>query len=225
MKVLVVEDDLEIQALINYYFTKEGYKVTVASDGLEGLKHLKKEKHELIILDLMLPNLDGINFTKIVKEMEDEYGTPYIIMLTAKTEVEDVLKGLEIGADDYMKKPFDPRELLLRGKKLLNQQEKNKKIRNRFLELEIDEDKHLVTNNKEEVELSKKEYDLLLLLVKNKGIVVSREKILDKVWGSNYYSGDRTVDVYISKLREKIPFLTECIKTVKGVGYRLEEKR
>lgn len=225
MRVLVVEDDLEIQALINYYFTKEGYEVAVASDGLEGLKLLKKDKHELIILDLMLPNLDGINFTKIVKEMDEEYGNPYIIMLTAKTEVEDVLNGLEIGADDYMKKPFDPRELLLRGRKLLNKQEKNKKLRNKFMDLEIDEDKHMVRNNGEEVELSKKEYDLLLLLVKNKGIVISRDKILDKVWSSSYYTGDRTVDVYISKLREKIPFLSECIKTVKGVGYRLEEKR
>lgn len=225
MKVLVVEDDLEIQALINYYFNKEGYEVTVASDGVEGLKCLKNGKHDLVILDLMLPNLDGISFTKIVKEMGEEYGNPYIIMLTAKTETEDVLVGLETGADDYMKKPFDPRELLLRGKKLLKQQEKNKKNRNKFLDLEIDEDRHIVKNLDVEVELSKKEYDLLLLLVRNKEMVISRERILDKVWGSSYYTGDRTVDVYISKLREKIPFLSEHIKTVKGVGYRLEEKK
>lgn len=224
MKVLIVEDDLEIQTLIKYYFMKEGYDVDVASDGLEGLKLLKREKHQLIILDLMLPNLDGINFTKIVREMEEDYGIPFIIMLTAKTEVEDVLQGLEIGADDYIKKPFDPRELLLRGKKLLNKNSKIQRKINKFLDIEIDEDKHIVKNKGEIVELSKKEYDLLLLLLKNIGLVVSREKILDRVWKSNYYTGDRTVDVYISKLREKLPVLVDCIKTVKGVGYRLEEK-
>lgn len=224
MKVLIVEDDLEIQTLIKYYFMKEGYDVDVASDGLEGLKLLKMEKHQLIILDLMLPNLDGINFTKIVREMEEDYGIPFIIMLTAKTEVEDVLQGLEIGADDYIKKPFDPRELLLRGKKLLNKNSKIQRKINKFLDIEIDEDKHIVKNKGEIVELSKKEYDLLLLLLKNIGLVVSREKILDRVWKSNYYTGDRTVDVYISKLREKLPVLVDCIKTVKGVGYRLEEK-
>lgn len=225
MRVLVVEDDLEIQTLIGYYFKKDGFQVDSVGDGLDGLKLLKKTKYDLIVLDLMLPNLDGINFTKIVREMEEEYGNPYIIMLTAKTEIEDVLNGLEVGADDYMKKPFDPRELLLRGKKLLSKNKKEKKNKNKYLELIIDEDKHIVTNDGKEIELSKKEYDLLLLLIKNIGKVISREKILERVWESNYYSGDRTVDVYISKLREKIPCLSEGIKTVKGVGYRLEEKR
>lgn len=225
VKVLIIEDDIEIQTLIAYYFTKEGYSVAVASDGLEGLKHLKKEKHDLIILDLMLPNLDGKNFTKIVRDMPEDYGTPYIVMLTAKTEIEDVLEGLELGADDYMKKPFDPRELILRSKKLIKGKETVETSKNKFKSILIDEERHLVLNEGKEIELSKKEYDLLLLLVKNVGLVVTREKILDKVWGSNYYTGDRTVDVYISKLREKIPLLSECIKTVKGVGYRLEEKK
>ncbi|MFR3819105.1 MAG: winged helix-turn-helix domain-containing protein, partial [Fusobacterium varium] len=202
------------------------YEVDRASDGLEGLKLLKENKNELVVLDLMLPNLDGKNFTKIVRDISSEYGEPVIIMLTAKTEIEDVLDGLEIGADDYMKKPFDPRELVLRIKKFLKTTDREiKNERYRFKDIEIDESRHIVIANGEEVELSKKEYDLLLLLVKNKDLVITRERILDKVWNSNYYTGDRTVDVYISKLRDKIPELSECIKTVKGVGYKLEEKR
>ncbi|MDU1911956.1 response regulator transcription factor [Fusobacterium sp.] len=226
MRILVVEDDKEIQELITYFLTKEGYEVDRASDGLEGLKLLKENKNELVVLDLMLPNLDGKNFTKIVRDISSEYGEPVIIMLTAKTEIEDVLDGLEIGADDYMKKPFDPRELVLRIKKFLkttDREIKNEKYR--FKDIEIDESRHVVTANGEEVELSKKEYDLLLLLIKNKDLVITRERILDKVWNSNYYTGDRTVDVYISKLRDKIPELSDCIKTVKGVGYKLEEKK
>ena len=226
MRILVVEDDKEIQELITYFLIKEGYEVDRASDGLEGLKLLKENRNELVVLDLMLPNLDGKNFTKIVRDISSEYGEPVIIMLTAKTEIEDVLDGLEIGADDYMKKPFDPRELVLRIKKFLkttDREIKNEKYR--FKDIEIDESRHIVIANGEEVELSKKEYDLLLLLIKNRDLVITRERILDKVWNSNYYTGDRTVDVYISKLRDKIPELSECIKTVKGVGYKLEEKR
>ena len=226
MRILVVEDDKEIQELITYFLTKEGYEVDRASDGLEGLKLLKENKNDLVVLDLMLPNLDGKNFTKIVRDISSEYGEPVIIMLTAKTEIEDVLDGLEIGADDYMKKPFDPRELVLRIKKFLkttDREIKNEKYR--FKDIEIDEGRHMVTANGEEVGLSKKEYDLLLLLIKNRDLVITRERILDKVWNSNYYTGDRTVDVYISKLRDKIPELSGCIKTVKGVGYKLEEKK
>ena len=226
MRILVVEDDKDVQELITYFLTKEGYEVDRASDGLEGLKLLKENKNDLVILDLMLPNLDGKNFTKIVRDISSEYGEPVIIMLTAKTEIEDVLDGLEIGADDYMKKPFDPRELVLRIKKFLkttDREIKNEKYR--FKDIEVDESRHMVTANGEEVELSKKEYDLLLLLIKNRDLVITRERILDKVWNSNYYTGDRTVDVYISKLRDKIPELSGCIKTVKGVGYKLEEKK
>lgn len=227
MKILVVEDDKEIQELIAYFLIKEGYEVDTADDGLEGLRLLKEKKHQLIVLDLMLPNLDGKNFTKIVKGISSEYGKPIIIMLTAKTDIEDVLEGLEIGADDYMKKPFDPRELVLRVKRFFKE-ERKENIENKsykFLDLEIEDDKHRVLYKNKEIEFSKKEYDLLLLLVQNKNLVITREKILDRVWNSNYYTGDRTVDVYISKLRDKLPELNECIKTIKGVGYKLEEKK
>lgn len=225
MKVLIVEDDKEIQELIIYFLEKEGFSVDGVSDGLEGLRLLKEKKHNVVVLDLMLPNLDGKNFTKIVKGISVEYGTPKIIMLTAKTEIEDVIEGLEIGADDYMKKPFDPRELVLRVKKFFKEEEKIEVNRYKFGDLEIEDDKHIVKYNGKEIEFSKKEYDLLLLLVQNKNLVITREKILDLVWKSNYYTGDRTVDVYISKLRDKLPGLSENIKTIKGVGYKLEEKR
>lgn len=227
MKILVVEDDKEIQDLIIYFLTKEGYEVDSADDGLEGLKLLKEKKHQLIVLDLMLPNLDGKNFTKIVKGISSEYGNPAIIMLTAKTEIEDVLEGLEIGADDYMKKPFDPRELVLRVKRFSKDEKKEQEEERNYkiFDLEIEDAKHRVLYKNEEIELSKKEYDLLLLLVQNKNLVITREKILDRVWNSSYYTGDRTVDVYISKLRDKLPEISDCIKTIKGVGYKLEEKR
>ncbi|MGL4732302.1 MAG: response regulator transcription factor [Fusobacteriaceae bacterium] len=232
MKILVVEDDIEIQTLISYFFTKVGFNIEVASDGVEALKKIRNVKFDLLVLDLMLPSLDGKNITKMVKEMPDIYGKPKIIMVTAKTEIEDLLEGLEIGADDYLKKPFDPRELVLRSKKLLSaaKEESNQKNDTHgkiysFMNLNIDEERFLVTIDGHEITLSKKEFNLLVMLVINKGIVVSREKILDSVWETSYSIGDRSVDVYIGKLREKLGELGECIKTIKGVGYKLEEKR
>lgn len=224
MKVLIVEDDIEIQQLVSYFFKKEGYEVETVGDGLEGLKKIKSFKPELVILDIMLPSLDGKNFTKIVRDLPEEYGTPVIIMLTAKTEIEDVLEGLEIGANDYMKKPFDPRELLLRARKLISGETRESK-KFTFAGVVIDDDRHQVSEDGVEVDLSKKEYDLLYLLFKNQGIVLSREKILDKVWNTSYYAGDRSVDIYISKLREKLKSISKNIRTVKGVGYKLEERR
>lgn len=228
MKVLVVEDDNEIRELIGYFLEKENFEIDKIDNGLDALKLLKKSKHNVIVLDLMIPGLDGKNFTKIVKTLPKEYGNPKIIMVTAKTEIEDVLEGLEIGADDYLRKPFDPRELVLRVKKLINNNDtfqKNKENNYRFENILIDNEKHIVIYEDKEIELSKKEYDLLSLLIRNKGLVITRDKILDEVWNSSYYTGDRTVDVYISKLREKLPILSDCIHTVKGVGYKLKEKK
>ena len=225
MRVLIVEDDVEIQQLISYFFKKENYEVQITGDGLEGLKAVKTFKPDLIVLDIMLPSLDGKNFTNIVRDIPVEYGNPIIIILTAKTEIEDVLEGLQLGADDYMKKPFDPRELVLRAKKFLEGKNIGKSGKYSFQRVIIDEKRHIVTDGENEIELSKKEFDLLLMLIKNQGIVLSREKILDKVWESNYYTGDRSVDIYISKLREKVKSIADNIKTVKGVGYKLEEKK
>jgi len=203
---------------------KEGYEVLEAGDGMTGLKLAKTYHPHIIILDLMLPHLDGKSMAQMIKKSEEKYGNPKIIMLTAKTDIEDVLSGLEVGADDYMKKPFDPRELVLRVKKLLNRETKINTRKYTFKNITIDTDKHLILEDKNEIPMSKKEYDLLLLLIKNKGLVLTRDKILDKVWQSNYYTGDRTVDMYISKIRDKVKSISKDIKTIKGVGYKLEEK-
>jgi DNA-binding response OmpR family regulator len=222
MKALIVDDDIKIQQLISCSFKKNNFKVEVASDGLDGLKLLKKIKPEIVIIDIKIPSLNGKNFIKIVRDLPHEYGDPVIIMTSSKTEIEDVLIALEIGANDYVKKPFDPRELILRAKKLIGGGSRNNK-KYFFKDVVIDDERHLVTENGKEVELSKKEYDLLLLLLKNQEIVFSREKILDKVWNIAYHKGDRSVDAYISKLREKIKSISKCIETVKGVGYKLRE--
>ena len=224
MSILIVEDDLEIQSLIAYFFTKEGYDIETATDGLDGLKKLRKSHHELVVLDLMLPNLDGKNFAKIVKDMPEEYGDPKIIMVTAKTEIEDVLEGLTIGADDYIKKPFDPRELVLRAKKLLSEK-KVPTLKHKIGDLLIDEGKHQVTDGENELELSKKEYDLLLYFAKHRGLILSREQILEEVWGWDYFGDSRTVDVHIRWLRkniEKDPAHPKRIITIRSAGYRFE---
>lgn len=224
MKVLIVEDDIDIRELISFFMEKEGYEVIEANDGMAGLKLAKTYHPHIIILDLMLPHLDGKSLAQMIRNSEERYGNPKIIMLTAKTDIEDVLLGLEVGADDYMKKPFDPRELVLRVKKLLNSEAKVNTKKYIFKNITIDTDKHIILEDGNEVPMSKKEYDLLLLLIKNKGLVLTRDKILDKVWQSNYYTGDRTVDMYISKIRDKIKSISKDIKTIKGVGYKLEEK-
>ena len=128
MRVLVVEDDSEIRELIGYFLEKENFEIDKVDNGLDALKVLKKNKHQVIVLDLMILGLDGKNFAKIVKNLPEEYGNPKIIMVTAKTEIEDVLEGLEIGADDYLRKPFDPRELVLRVKKLVKNDKISKRI-------------------------------------------------------------------------------------------------
>lgn len=224
MKIMVIEDDEEIRTLIEYFLKKEKYEILSSGDGMEGLKMLREFKPKLLILDLMLPRIDGLSIAGMIKENPEKYGTPSILMLTAKAEIEDVIEGFKSGADEYMRKPFDPRELVIRVNKLVGKIEDEKRKVYVYKNVEINTEKHIITEDGIELELSKKEYDLMLYLMENKGIVVTREKILDKVWSSNYYSGDRSVDVYIAKLREKIKSLAKDIKTVKGVGYKLEEE-
>lgn len=221
---MVIEDDEEIRTLIEYFLKKEKYEILSSGDGMEGLKMLREFKPKLLILDLMLPRIDGLSIAGMIKENPEKYGTPSILMLTAKAEIEDVIEGFKSGADEYMRKPFDPRELVIRVNKLVGKIEDEKRKVYVYKNVEINTEKHIITEDGIELELSKKEYDLMLYLMENKGIVVTREKILDKVWSSNYYSGDRSVDVYIAKLREKIKSLAKDIKTVKGVGYKLEEE-
>ena len=161
----------------------------------------------------MLPGIDGLSIAGMIRENPEKYGNPLILMLTAKAEVEDVIEGFKSGADEYMRKPFDPRELIVRVKKLLGKLEESKPKIYSYKNIQNDTEKHIVTEDGIEIEMSKKEFDLTLYLIENRGIVVTREKILDKIWSSNYYSGDRTVDVYIAKLREKLKTISRDIRS------------
>ena len=221
-KIMVVEDDEEIRTLIEYFLKKEKYEVRSSGDGMEGLKLVREFRPDLLVLDLMLPKLDGLSIAGMIRENPEKYGTPSILMLTAKTEVDDVVTGFKAGADEYMRKPFDPRELIVRISRLLGSIESEKVKIYRYKNVEVDTERYVVSEEGTVIELSKKEFDLMLYLIENRGIVVTREKILDKVWSSNYYSGDRTVDVYIAKLREKLKSIARDIRTVKGVGYKLD---
>ena len=221
-KIMVIEDDEEIRTLIEYFLKKEKYEIRSSGDGMEGLKQVREFKPDLLVLDLMLPNIDGLSIAGMIRENPEKYGKPVILMLTAKTEVDDVVIGFKAGADEYMRKPFDPRELIVRIAKLLGSADSIKPKIFRYKEVEVDTDRYVVSESGENVDLSKKEFDLMLYLIENRGIVVTREKILDKVWSSNYYTGERTVDVYVAKLREKLKSIAKDIRTVKGVGYKLD---
>jgi len=222
MEVLIVDSDLKIQQLIAYSFEKYSFKVKMALNGLEGLKILKKYKSDIVIIDIELSNIDGKNFIKIIRDLPCEYGNPIIIVTSLKSEIEDILISLEIGANDHIKKPLDPREIILRAKKLLNGNIMKNKLYV-FKDIVIDDERHLVTENGKELELSKKEYDLLFFLLKNQEIALSRKVILDKIWNVTYQKGDRSIDTYIFKLRKKIKSISQSIDTIKGLGYKLKK--
>jgi two-component system OmpR family response regulator len=226
-KILVVEDDLNLLATLRYNLRKEGYDVVTAADGAEALETARREKPDLLVLDVMLPKLSGLEVCRILRS---EMPVP-ILMLTAKTDETDKIIGLGIGADDYMTKPFSVRELLariaamLRRVKIMQQYTEEKETVLRHHGIEIDPASHTVKNRGKAVELNPKEFDLLTLFIKNKGLVLSREQILEKVWGYDYAGDTRTVDVHVRWLREKIeddPQKAKLILTVRGSGYKME---
>jgi len=224
-RILVVEDDRNLLDTLNYNLNKEGYTVTVALDGAQAIELARREKPDLIILDIMLPKMSGFEVCRILrKEM-----TVPILILTAKAEETDKIVGLEIGADDYMTKPFSLRELLarvramLRRAKMVAMQSEGAPLK--VGDIEVDIARHLVTLSGERVELTPKEFDLLAFLARNRGLVFSREQLLEKVWGYDYAGDTRTVDVHIRWLRQKIepdPDQPKHLITVRGTGYKLE---
>jgi two-component system OmpR family response regulator len=225
-KILIVEDDHNLLDTLKYNLRKEGYNAVTAVDGAEALDVARREKPNLIILDIMLPKLSGLEVCRILrKEM-----TVPILMLTAKDEEVDKIVGLEIGADDYMTKPFSMRELLARLRAMLRRAEMviqpaGKPESLKVGDLEIDSARHQAFLRGVALELSPKEFDLLAFLAKNKGFVFSREQLLDKVWGYDYAGETRTVDVHIRWLRQKIesdPAKPKRLVTVRGTGYKLE---
>ena len=217
-KILIVDDEKDILELLDYHLIKEGYKTMKASNGKEALKVAKDFLPDLVLLDLMMPEMDGIE--TCIEFREDKILKDCLIaILTARAEDYSQIAGLNAGADDYINKPIKPRVLLSRIKALLRRTES--KVKNDSnVELEIDTEKYVAILKGEEMLLPKKEFELLALLFSKPGKVFTREVILARVWGDDIIVGDRTIDVHIRKLREKIG--SQYIKTVKGVGYKLK---
>ncbi|MCI5629943.1 response regulator transcription factor [Terrisporobacter sp.] len=216
MKILVVEDEAPIRDLISINLQLVGYEVFTAEDGIMAEEFLEKQRVDLILLDVMIPGIDGFSLIEKIKK----HNTP-VIFVTAKESVLDRVKGLRLGADDYIIKPFETMELLARIEVVLRRYNKNDN-HIKFKNIEVDTKQRIVKLNNKEIYLTVKEYELLILLLKNKNIALSREQILEKVWGFEYGGETRTVDIHIQRIREKLD-LKNNIKTVFKVGYRLEE--
>jgi DNA-binding response OmpR family regulator len=222
-KVLVVDDEDHIVELARIYLTREGYEVEGVGDGSQALARFGQVKPDLVVLDIMLPGADGL---QICKEIRKQSQVP-IIMLTARDEVTDKVVGLEVGADDYLTKPFHPQELVARAKALLRRAriEPDAPKLIRAGKLEVDLERHEVRHGQAKVQLRPKEFDLLTLLSRHPGRVFQRSELLDLVWGYDFPGYTRTVDVHVQQLREKLAaagVVDPSIQTVWGVGYRLE---
>ena len=223
-KVILIEDEVKLARFVELELRYEGYDVTVCHDGREGLQMVTDGNYDMILLDLMLPGLTGIEICRRVRK----FSNVPIIMLTAKDETMDKVAGLDSGADDYLTKPFAIEELLARIRVAFKHAHAGgaKKVILEVQGLEIDTDKRMVTVNGTVVDLTKKEYELLLYLVQNKNIVLSREQILNEVWGYSYIGETNVVDVYIRYLRSKIDeaFGIKYIHTIRGVGYYVKDE-
>ena len=226
-RILVVDDDENICRLLKMYLANEGFQIFVAYDGAKALEYVEKEKIDRIILDVMMPVMDGWDVCRAVRKIS----TVPIIMLTARDMLEDKLTGFEAGADDYMVKPFETKDLVARVKARLREKseetEKSAAVPQPVLSignLQVDLGRYQVTLSGQVVDLKPKEIQLLHFLLQNRNMVFSREQLLEKVWGYTYYGDTRTVDVHVKRLREKLerPENTWQIKTVWGVGYKLE---
>jgi DNA-binding response OmpR family regulator len=222
-RILVVEDDIDIADLIARYLTNAGHHVQRLTSGADVIPRLRREAVDLIILDVMLPGMDGMRVCQTMRNIPALASIP-IIMLTARGEESDRVSGLELGADDYVTKPFSPKELTARVGALLRRSGRPASGVVTYGSITIDADRHHVTLDGEEVKLTAKEFLLLQYLIQHRGRVLSRDLLLSDVWGYQYTGGTRTVDVHIRRLREKLPVLTDAIETVKQFGYKLAEQ-
>ena len=218
-RLLIADDEEKIREMLRKYASHEGYEVTLACDGAEALKLFQEGDYDLVILDIMMPEMDGYEALKKMKEIRD---VP-CIFLTALGQEYDRIYGFDIGAEDYVTKPFSPKELMMRIKVILKRENKgsNKII---VKDLILDEDAHTVTINGERVDLANKEYELLLYLLKNRGNALTRQAIISKVWGYEYDSDDRTLDTHMKLLRKDLKEYGQYITTIRGVGYRFEKE-
>ncbi|WP_298403971.1 response regulator transcription factor [uncultured Chloroflexus sp.] len=218
--ILVVDDEASIRNVAKAYLEHAGYRVLCATTGPEGLQMALEDQPDLIVLDLMLPGMDGMELAARLRERSDVF----ILMLTARSDEMDRVAGLRVGADDYLTKPFSPRELVARVEAILRRR-RGKPAKSsimRFTHVEIDPDTREARAAGQLLELTPTEFDLLLALARNHNRVLSREDLIEKVWGADFYGTDRVVDVYVSQVRRKIEALTgeNLIRTARGVGYR-----
>ena len=220
--ILIIEDDGNIRELLRLYLTQEGYTVETAQDGAEGLRAFQALKPDLVLLDIMMPVMDGI---QVIREIRSGSKTP-VIMLTAKAETFDKVTGLELGADDYVTKPFEMRELIARVRAVLRRYEDDADGSQRleFPDLIIDKQSYTITVKGQQMEIPPKEIELLYFLASSPNRVFTRAQLLDDVWGFDYFGDTRTVDVHVKRLREKLQDVSDQweIKTVWGVGYKFE---
>ena len=225
MHILVAEDDRDIAELITHYVTKAGWSSHVAAAGDEALAYARNHPVDAIVLDLMLPGLDGFAICRALRGDRATAAIP-VIMLTARAEESDRIMGLELGADDYVAKPFSPNELIARIRAIMRRSRRAESgdVVLRFGPVAIDLERHIVLNDGREVELTAKEFLLLQYLLEHRGRVLSRDLLLGDVWGYQYTGGTRTVDVHIRRLRQKLPALVKGLVTVKQFGYKLTEE-
>jgi len=225
VKVLVVDDEKDITALVAYHLEREGFRVLQAHDGLQALDLVKRERPNLLVLDLMLPQMSGLDVCRRLRKEPDTARLP-ILMLTAKAEETDKVLGLELGGDDYLTKPFGPRELVARVKALIRRSEERQEEEIvKAGALEVDLARYIVSIRRRPIELTAKEFDLLKALILAKGRALTRDYLLDRVWGYDQASEieSRTVDVHVRRLREKLGSEAKRIVTVKSVGYRFNQ--
>lgn len=218
MTILIVDDEELIRNVIKEYCINSNYQVLEASNGYDAVELIKKNDIDLIILDIMMPKKDGYT---TLKEIKDIKNVP-VIMLSARGEEYDKLLGFDLGIDDYVTKPFSPKELLARIKAILKRNNEEIFI---YQDLVLNFQSHVLTIDNKEIKLTPKEYELLVYFVQNKDIALSREQLLSKVWGYDFFGDDRTVDTHIKMLRNNLGKYRDCIVTVRGMGYRFETKK
>jgi two-component system alkaline phosphatase synthesis response regulator PhoP len=223
-RILVAEDDPDIASLLAHYLRKAGFEPDLVASGRDVVPRIRKTPPDLLLLDLMLPGVDGLEVCRAVRADQNTASIP-IIMVTANGEESDRIVGLELGADDYITKPFSPGEVVARVRALLRRTTRTGPTESRLLygPIMVDVDRHIVRIDQSEIKLTAKEFLLLQYLMEHRGRVLSRDLLLTDVWGYSYTGGTRTVDVHVRRLREKVPFLEDALVTVKQFGYKLME--
>ncbi len=220
-KILIVDDEEKIRELIKKYAEFEGYETDWAGDGMQAVENCRKNDYDLVIMDIMMPFLDGFSAAKEIRKSKD---IP-IIMLSARGEEYDKIHGFEIGADDYVVKPFSPRELMMRVNAVIKRSSGSRQSKEElsFGGLTVDFTGRRVYVDGEKADMTPKEYDLLFYLVKNRGVALSRERLITEVWGYDFYGDDRTLDTHIKLLRKSLKDYSRFIVTLRGMGYRFDE--